>query len=177
MPNVWHHTTPVEVLLAPNRASKDLLDFNRDPTPRECCLPLVRPAQLKPPRRSVLSPLPEQAHSPTKHGREKLDSPIGKRGSEHSKGAPLRKPLKADRVRRRPQMLEAAAGLSEVRRGRPAGMLDHTTMCIYEHGSDSEQSQQIAHTSHAHTLTLSPARVHLDTLAICARSWARRIAL
>lgn len=33
-------------------------------------------------------------------------------------------------------MLEATAGLSEVRRGRPAGMLDHTTMCIYEHGSD-----------------------------------------
>eukprot|EP00964_Phaeocystis_antarctica_P029758 scaffold16780_cov63-Phaeocystis_antarctica.AAC.5 len=30
MPCIWHHTTPLSILLAPARLSKDLLEFNRD---------------------------------------------------------------------------------------------------------------------------------------------------
>ena len=30
MPCIWHHTTPLSILLAPARLSKDLLDFKRD---------------------------------------------------------------------------------------------------------------------------------------------------
>ena len=37
MPSIWHHTTPLSVLLAPARPSMDLLDFNRDATKRQGC--------------------------------------------------------------------------------------------------------------------------------------------
>ena len=61
MPNIWHHTTPLSLLLAPARPSKDLLDFNRDPTKRPCCLsPRGQPTR----GRRTLSPLNEKTESP-----------------------------------------------------------------------------------------------------------------
>ena len=61
MPNIWHHTTPLSVLLAPARPSKDLLDFNRDATKRPCCItPRGQPTRGRP----ILSPLNEKTESP-----------------------------------------------------------------------------------------------------------------
>ena len=61
MPNIWHHTTPLSLLLAPARPSKDLLDFNRDPTKRPCCIsPRGQPTR----GRRTLSPLNEKSESP-----------------------------------------------------------------------------------------------------------------
>ena len=61
MPNIWHHTTPLSLLLAPARPSKDLLDFNRDPTKRPCCVsPRGQPTR----GRRTLSPLNEKSESP-----------------------------------------------------------------------------------------------------------------
>lgn len=93
MPNIWHHTTPLNVLLAPARESKDLLDFNRDPTKRPCCIsPRGRPTR----GRRALPPLSEQVESP--RCSPVLDAPIAKRPQ-------ARKPLKAS-CRGQRQLLE-----------------------------------------------------------------------
>ena len=61
MPSIWHHTTPLSLLLAPARPSKDLLDFNRDASKRPCCVsPRGQPTR----GRRTLSPLNEKAESP-----------------------------------------------------------------------------------------------------------------
>ena len=68
MPNLWHHTTPIDALLAPARDSRDLMCFDRDLG--------VRPLRLRKPRH--LQPITESPRSP-----------IGKRSRVSQRGASL----------------------------------------------------------------------------------------
>ena len=111
MPNIWHHTTPLNVLLAPARESKDMLDFNRDPTKRSC---IITPRGRLTRGRQALLPLAEKVESPLGSPIPKLDMPVAK------------KPL--------PLSLKSLKASSRGQRQ----LLDHSTMCLYEYGSTGE---------------------------------------
>tara|TARA_B110001452_G_scaffold31382_1_gene24585 strand:- start:316 stop:960 length:645 start_codon:yes stop_codon:yes gene_type:complete len=68
MPNLWHHTTPIEALLAPARDSRDLMCFDRDLG--------ARPLKIRKPRH--LQPIAESPRSP-----------IGKRSRISQRGQSL----------------------------------------------------------------------------------------
>lgn len=117
MPSIFSTTTPIGILLAPARQSRDWASFDRDTTPRPCCRP--PPSNKAPPTNRALTSPSRRFTLPN------LGSPLGKRSSSSNHGSPLRK--------RSSPMKAKLRGMPSTRMR--LSCLEHTALCMMEKDS------------------------------------------